>query len=201
MLSTKPAARPKPFRLTGAVLPRGPLAVVPVQGYRLTEWRDPAGTYRVPVLIAQASAELLPDLFLDLLDVLGEEVDLVLETSHDMDGEGHRDLHREGIDLPVLKSACWEFEDVLVRDGYAGIAVLNQAELKEVQFSEHKALIIYSADTEPFEEILWSAGLTRNDDLPLISEGEHVHVGSEELARRFGELACCLGAETYETDS
>src|SRR4051812_8400562 len=96
------------FALTDAVRPSYDLAVVPRQGYRRGLFDGVE--VKSPVIVAAASKELLLELFLALLDPLGMEVDVVLETSHGRD-EGHDDLLREEIDLPVLKSIVCDFED------------------------------------------------------------------------------------------
>ena len=44
-----------------------------------------------------------------------------IETSHDPDAKGHRDLYREQIDLPVLKSVLYDYEDLLLHDGCTGL--------------------------------------------------------------------------------
>ncbi|NIP86911.1 MAG: hypothetical protein GTO03_15640, partial [Planctomycetales bacterium] len=75
--------------------------------------------------MGSASTEALFDLFIDLLNPLGDQVDVVLETSHSRQGGGHRDLYREQIDMPVLKSILYDYEEMLLNDGCAGIAVLN----------------------------------------------------------------------------
>ena len=115
------------FMLTGAVRPSYDLQVVPCQGYRHDFYHDQDSKTRVPVLMGAASKEHLFDLFMDLLDPLGNVVDVVLETSHDREARGHVDLYREHIDLPVLKSMLWDFEELLTNDGCTGIAVLNPA--------------------------------------------------------------------------
>ena len=76
-------------------------------------------------MMAAATEESLFDVLMDLLDPLGSVVDVVLETSHNRDSHGHQDLYREHIDMPVLKSILWEYEDLLLNDGCTGIAVLN----------------------------------------------------------------------------
>ena len=101
------------------------LQVVPRQGYRHDVYRDEESRARVPVLMAAATKERLFETFMDLLDPLGFEVDVVLETSHNRSNRGHVDLYREHIDLPVLKSILWDFEELLLNDGCTGIAVLN----------------------------------------------------------------------------
>src|SRR5207249_4502308 len=114
------------------------LQVVPQEGFRMEIYRDPSAGLQVPVLAAAVSRERLFDTFLDLLAPLGDVVDVVLETSHDSDGKGHRDLYREHIELPILMSHLCDYEDLLLNDGCTGIAVISHNEPMEVQFDEHK---------------------------------------------------------------
>ena len=136
------------FVLTDAVRPSYDLQVVPSQGFRHDFYVDEATKTSVPVLMAAASSEKLFEMFMDLLDPLGDEVDVVLETSHNRDSRGHVDLYREHIDLPVLKSMLCDYEDLLLNDGCTGIAVLNPHVPQEVQFDEHKLLIVYGQDLQ-----------------------------------------------------
>ena len=92
------------YSLTDAVRPSYDLQVVPAEGYRHDSYHDEQNRTNVPVLMVAVSSEKLFDVFLDLLDPLGFTVDAVLETSHNRDNNGHSDLYREHIDLPVLKS-------------------------------------------------------------------------------------------------
>src|ERR1700704_437965 len=87
------------FWLTDAVRPAQGLPIVPHQGYRIDTYRDGQANFSVPVLAAAISREKLFDVFMDLLDPLGEVVDVVLETSHDSTGNQHQDLFREAMDL------------------------------------------------------------------------------------------------------
>ena len=144
-------ARYGSFRLTDAVRPSYDLQVVPSQGYRHDAYRDEQTRANVPVLMAAVSAENLLDTFMDLLDPLGGVVDVVLETSHCGEEKGHTDLYREHIDVPVLKSILWEYEEMLVNDGCTGIAVLNPGIPQEIQFDEHKLLIVYGNELSDFE--------------------------------------------------
>src|SRR5690606_9981109 len=73
------------FTLTGAIRPAYDLQVIPKQGFRHDVYHDEESKTNVPVLMAAASAEHLFDVFMDLLDPLGPEVDVVLETSHHRD--------------------------------------------------------------------------------------------------------------------
>lgn len=175
------------FVLTDAVRPSYDLQVVPSQGYRHDVYIDEDSKARVPVLMAAASHKQLFETFMDLLDPLGFEVDVVLETSHSRN-KGHVDLYREHIDLPVLKSILWDFEELLLNDGCTGIAVLNPAAPMEVQFDEHKLLIAYGHDLAPFEEVLSERRIPCNDEMKFITEAEHVHSSSDQFARDFEEL-------------
>lgn len=187
------------FELTDAVRPSFDLQVVPSQGYRHDCFSDEESKVRVPVLMAAATKHELFETFLDLLDPLGFEVDVVLETSHDRDTKGHVDLYREHIDLPVLKSTLYDYEDLLLNDGCTGIAVLNPGVPLEVQFDEHKLLIAYGQDLTPFEEILRQRMVPCNDQIKFITEAEHVHSSSDTYHRQFEELKTRLGMDSmYE---
>jgi len=184
------------FRLTDAVRPSYDLKVKPQQGYRHDTYRDPKQGTQVPVLMAAASSELLFDLFIELLDPLGNEVDVVIETSHYRETAGHLDLYRERIDLPVLKSLLYDYEDLLLNDGCTGIAVLNPAAPHEVQFDEHKLLICYGKPLVEFERILASYRVRRDEQIQFITEAEHVHSSNEHYAEAFEDLKMRLGIDS-----
>lgn len=188
-------ARYGDFVLTEAIRPSFDLQVVPMSGYRHDVYKDKETGVDIPVLMASASRDELFDLFLELLDPLGGEVDVVLETSHDRQSRGHDDLYREHIDLPVLKSTLCDFEELLLNDGCTGVAVLNPSLPLEVQFDEHKLLIMYGQDLTEFERILDQAGLPLIDDMRFITEAEHVHSSSDELLREFEQMRYRLGLD------
>jgi hypothetical protein len=188
-------ARYGDFLLTEAIRPSFDLQVVPAAGYRHDVYRDKETGVDIPVLMASASREQLFDLFLELLDPLGDEVDVVLETSHDRENRGHDDLYREHIDLPVLKSTLCDFEEMLIDDGCTGVAVLNPARPLEVQFDEHKLLIMYGQDLSDFESVLDLAGLPRLEGMRFITEAEHVHSSTDEMCREFQKLRYRLGLD------
>ena len=183
------------FLLTDAVRPSYKLDVVPSSGFRHDTYRDEASRQNVPVLMAAQSRERLFDTFMDLLDPLGPTVDVVLETSHDYNARGHQDLYREHIDMPILQSILWDFEDLLVNDGCTGIAVLNPATPQEVQFDEHKLLIVYGRDLRKYEEVLGERNLECREDMHFITEAEHVHSTNEDFIQQFEELKMRLGME------
>ena len=121
---------------------------------------------------------------------------MVLETSHNRDTKGHVDLYREHIDLPVLKSTLYDYEDLLLNDGCTGIAVLNPHVPLEVQFDEHKLLIAYGQDLAAFEEVLQTRCVPCNDQMRFITEAEHVHSSSDQYQRQFEELKTRLGMDS-----
>lgn len=185
------------FLLTDAIRPSYDLDVVPRQGYRHDVYRDEESKSNIPVIMASASQERLFDVFLDLLDPLGFEVDVVLESSHQPEVRGKQDLYREHIDLPVLKSTLCDYEELLLNDGCTGVAVLNPAVPLEVQFDEHKLLIVYGRDLKPFEDVLHAHDVFPVQDLRFITEAEHVHSSKEEFVDQFDELKMRLGIDDY----
>lgn len=178
------------FRLTEAVRPLG---VVPRQGYRYGAYRD--GSTVIPLLMAAASRELLFDLFLELLDLLGGEVDVVLEISHDRTDGTHLDLIREGMELPVFKSILCDYEPLLLNDGCLGVAACNAEAQREVGFDEHKQLVAYGWDLGPFEAVLKKYGVHLDPHIRFLSEGQHMHCSSQRYAAECQRLREVLGAD------
>lgn len=181
------------FWLTDAVRPALEKRIIPRQAYRIETYKDAKAGFQVPVLAASVSRENLFDVFLDLLDPLGELVDVVLETSHDSDGSQHLDLFREQIDLPILKSYCCDFEELLLHDGCTGLAALSTSGPMEVQFDEHKLLVVYAADLRPFTQVLKDHGIPRDDKLKLLTEAEHMHSTDPRFQKEFEQFCYRLG--------
>jgi hypothetical protein len=187
------------FSLTEAIRPGESLPLVCEEGYRLERFRDPRSRARLPMLAASVSAEHLFDVFLDLLQPLGESVHAVLETSHDSIDDWHDDLRRSDIDLPVLASHLCEHEDLLLNDGCTGIAVIARGRPVEVQFDEHKLLYVFALDLKPFRRILRFHGIQRVDGMRLIAECEHLHHTTTEYGEEFRHLSHEIGAGDFES--
>ena len=183
------------FSLTEAVRPSYDLQVVPKQGYRHDNYKDEESNANIPVLMASASSEQLFEVFMHVIKQLGSEVDVVLETSHDQHANGHQDLYREHIDMPILQSTLWDYEDLMLNDGCTGIAVLNPNLPQEVQFDEHKMLIVYGKPLERFEAVLETNEVLCDDKMRFITEAEHVHSSSDTYQRQFEELTTRLGMD------
>lgn len=188
------------FQLTDAVRPAFDLKVEPTEGYRHERYHDEESGSSIPVVMAAASKEKLFPLFMELIAKLGSQVDVVLESSHEGDDGGHRDFYRESIDMSVLLSVLYDYEDLLLNDGCTGIAVLNPAQPQEVQFEEHKLLIIYGSPLEQYEFMLERAGVSESSEMRFITEAEHVHSSSEKYLKRFEQLRCDLGLDGSQTD-
>ncbi len=183
------------FTLTDAIRPSIGLDVIPREGYRRDVYCDPESGNTMPVLAASVSADRLFDVFMDLLDPLGEVVDVVMESSHDSEPGSHADLYREHMDTVILKSTLYDYESLLMNDGCAGLAALNPDGPMEVQFDEHKLLFVYAHDLDPFEDVLKQYGLKRDDTLKFISEAEHLHSTDDEHREQFDELLYRLGID------
>lgn len=183
------------FELTDAIRPAVDLEVIPKQGFRHDFYVDPTSKVKVPVVMAAASKSRLFDLFIDMIDTLGPVVDVVLETSHYHSG-GHQDHYREHIDMPVLKSILYDFEDMLMNDGCTGIAVLNPRRQQEVQFDEHKMIIAYGSPLESFERVMISHDVYVDEGMRFITEAEHVHTSSDQMFDQFQRLTMRLGMES-----
>jgi hypothetical protein len=186
------------FTLTEAVRPGPMVPIRPRQGYRTTVYRDRKAGLRLPMLSAAVSAENLFELFLELLPPLGEVVNVVLESSHGRDADDHVDFRRTDIDLPVLTSHLYEFEELLMNDGCTGVAVLSTSKPMEVQFDEHKLLHIYAPSLKPFRRVLRSFGVRKRLVLPLLSEGEHLHHTTDEHEDQFAMFCNTVGVADFD---
>jgi hypothetical protein len=185
------------FELSDAVRPSYHLEVVPSAGFRHDVYRDEENRGNVPVLMAAVTRERLMESFMALIEKLGDVVDVVLETSHGNQQHGHTDLYREYIDMPILQSTLWDFEDLLTNDGCTGIAVLNPRIPQEVQLDEHKLLIVYGNELAPYEEVFRESGVPCREDMRFITEAEHVHSTCERYLEQFEELQTRLGMDGY----
>ncbi len=183
------------FNPTSAVRPSNKSDIKPVEGFRHDTYVDESSGAKIPVIMASVSKEKVFHTFMRLIQKIGTVVDVVIESSHDSNSNGHVDLYREHIDMPVLTSILWQYEDLLLNDGCTGIAVLNPEIPQEIQFEEHKLLICYGSPLEPYEFILDEAGVREQPEIRFITEAEHVHSSSAVYAQRFEQLRTDLGLD------
>ncbi|MEM6799169.1 MAG: hypothetical protein AAF589_06615 [Planctomycetota bacterium] len=183
------------FELTDAVRPSYNLEVVPSSGFRHDTYHDDESQADVPVLMAAASRERLMETYIDLLQPIGPPVVVLLETSHGRSGGEHTDLYREHIDMPILQSILWDYENLLTNDGCTGIAVLNPRLPQEVQLDEHKLMIVYGSDLRAYEGVLIDNYIDCREDMKFITEAEHVHSTTDRYIQEFEELKMRLGMD------
>lgn len=189
------------FTLTDAVRPSFDLKVIPEQGYKHDKIKLGGNARRIgtrllmPILVISVSLEQLFDTFLDLLDPLGNTVNAVLETSHSCSGAYRTSLRREHIDLPVLKSFLYDYDDLLLNDGCTGISVRSPKFSAEVRFDEHKLLIVCAKSLLPFEKVLHWHKIPHNETMPLLTNAEHIHITRDEYYQRFTTLQVALGMD------
>ena len=197
------------FTLTDAIRPSLDLIVIPEQGYKydrlklgidnVSSFHQVNRRWLMPILAASVSLEQLFETFLDLLDPLGDTVDIALETSHCYSGAYRAGLYREHIDLPVLKSFLYEHEDLLLNDGCTGISVFVPRMRTKVKLDEHKLIFVQSKSLAPFEDILHWHDVQLNETMPVLSDAEHVHITRDEYFQRFKTLQVLLGMDEIFT--
>jgi hypothetical protein len=197
------------FTLTDAVRPSLDLKIIPVQGYKydrlklgtdgMTALQRVGSRWFMPILVVSVSLEHLFETFLDMLNPLGNAVNVVLETSHCYSGSCRVGLRREHIDLPILKSFLYEHEDLLLNDGCTGISVFTPKISAEVRFDEHKLILVYAKSLLPYEKILSQHNVPRNETMEFLTDAEHIHITRDEYVRRFKTLQMSLGMDESYT--
>ncbi|MFM7099493.1 MAG: hypothetical protein ACKO16_18935 [Gemmataceae bacterium] len=190
------------FSFSQAAYPAEEINVGFSNGYRKSVFTDSLTQQDIPMLAITVSKESVFDIFLQLTDILGDTVDVILESSHGSKISKHIDLHREEIDLPILQSYLQEFEEVISNDGCSGVAVMAKGRPMEVQFDEHKVIVVYAQNIGDFEKVLLSNKIPRNDAIPLVNDFEHFHSTTDEYENQFNQLTEILGcSEPAESNS
>jgi hypothetical protein len=171
--------------------------------------RDQIGN-ATPALIINETAPHLWDLFHDLLgrlQALGvEHVDVILEKSCGAVCSSHIDMDAGPHELVILRSNLLDFEDVLLHDGFVGIAVLSSYAGVEIQFNDDKFMALYAKTRRrlnPFLTLLRKRGLPQHEHLTIISKLPHVHISNGYFESRFEELCFRLGVnedDSMDTD-
>ena len=95
-----------------------------------------------------------------------------------------------GIEIEIISSSE---EARLVVSGCAPL--LNPRIPFEVQFDEHKLLIVYGKNLSEFESVFKGFSVDRNEEIKFITEAEHVHSSSEEYFEQFQQLRYRLGID------
>lgn len=178
------------FTLTKAARPQHKVALR--EAYRLYTHTSPA--YSGPALVALISAERIFDVFLALLEPLGQTVDVILE-SVNRRSTTRAEYYRVFIDLTVLRRWCVRYQDLLVNDGCTGINVLGHNQ-DELHWDEHKTIAIYALDLMPYIDILDQSGIEREDEVKLVSQFTHTHYTTDAHEEQFKLFRRLLDAES-----
>jgi len=198
------------FTLTDAVRPSFDLKIIPEQGYKydrlklgtddMTVFQRMKSRWLMPILVISISHEYLFETFLDMLNPLGNTVNVVLETSHCHSGARRLGLRREHIDLPVLKSFLYDHDELLLNDGCTGISAFAPKISVGVRLDEHKLIFVYAKSLSSFEKILRRHNVQRNETMKFLTDAEHIHITRDEYFQRFRKLRVSLGMdESYTT--
>lgn len=164
------------------------------EGYRHQYYHD-AHHEKIPMLIAAISYPRLFSAFLSLSDLLGPTVDFILESSLPQISEQR--FMREQIDLSVLQSVLWDYENLLMGDGHTGVAILNQDKSLELQLDEHKLVAVYGESFQPIETVLAEWQIPVDERMVLITEQPHQHGTSDEFPELFERFARQISASPY----
>ena len=179
------------FRLPMGISPAP--SFVPRQGFK-QERIDNTRWVRAAV-----SAELLLDVFYELVELLSMELDVAVMTSHAHEDEDQDGFLRENIDRPVFLSTIQDFEDVLLSDGCTGVMAYDEHDDIEVQLEEHKLIFIFGADVSRFTEALGEHGIYENDNLRFVCDQDHIHSTTDRYVARTEELKASLGVSESQT--
>lgn len=204
-LTKSPSKPGRKLSLPAAIRPTSRSHFQLQQGYRYEVKRNDVGM-AYPVLTVAISEDRLIELYLTLIEALGENVSAILESSHDLAETGMDGsivpvtCERDGIDLPILQSLICEYETLLLEDGCTGIATLSEDRCTEVHLDEHKLIYIYGQELMTFQRILDDFDLARNEHLALISEIEHIHFTNEGWFAQFQEMKQQFGAAEWDSE-
>ncbi len=66
---------------------------------------------------------------------------------------------------------------------------------QEIQFDEHKLLIVYGDELADYEEVFRQRQVACDEQLKFLTEAEHVHSSSDRYAQQFDELKTHLGMD------
>ena len=179
---------------------------IPERGFKVLQHQPPRSELDpipapIPVYsIAMEQARAFA-LFIDLLEPLGEDLSVVLESTHDsMVSDRSRDYWSDSHDSIALESALVEYEDLLTKDGCTGISIMDEREKYEVMFTEDKTLHCYGTPgiMGKFQRILYRHNVLHRPDMKILSTKiAHAHRTTAQYCERFHELVERVGALSY----
>lgn len=184
------------FVLTGAVFPSYDLQIVPVEGFRYSSTTEFGEITRL-IEISASSGNLF-GLFMDLVELVSDPVELVLMASHNQEVyEYPEEFWAEHIDGAVGRSTFLEFEALLTEDGCLGVMARHPQTGFGVALDEHKLIIVqnYGPVEKQVLAILKNYRIPEIEDLKLICHAEHIHSTSDRLRQTFERFTTAVGAD------
>ena len=182
------------FVLTDAVRPSYDLQVVPQSGYRHDVYQNADTGIKIPVLMGAVSKESVLDLFFELLDPLGNEVDMVLETSHERNS-GHQDLVSREHRLAGAQEHALRLRGPAAQRRLLGHRRPQSADSVRGAVRRAQALDHVRQEPQGVREGLPELFRRCDEEIKFITEAEHVHSSSEEYFEQFQQLRYRLGID------
>lgn len=165
------------FTLTPAVVFFKDGDVIPSEGYKIEKRVMPDGR-RQSRIVVSASAEKLLDIFDELMALLGESCSVVVEDFRADNGD-HIDYFAYYKDNFVVRSILLDFEDLLLNDGFVGLAIWSEAAQAEVQLTRHKIIQVFARETSPFQRVLAEFDIEENPELRFFFDHFYLLVSTE----------------------
>lgn len=184
------------FTLSNAVALFEESEVVPKEGYQTSPFVSKAGVLIERMMIS-VSVERIFYLFDDFLSLLGDACGVVVEDCRDTDSDHtvHVDHYGYHKDTVVVRSIFCDFEELLVNDGFLGVAVFTEDVYAEVQLTDHKTIQVFSTDASQFEEVLAQYGIKADEELKFVFDDSHIHFGVKNSDQLIDDLRYQLNLE------
>jgi len=165
------------FTLTPAVVLFKDGDVIPSEGYKVEKLVMSDDNIRSRILVS-ASAEKILDIFDECISLLGDTCSIVLEDFRTDKGD-HIDHFAYYKDTFIVRSVLFDFEELLLNDGFVGLAIWSETAQAEVQLTMHKIILVYAADISRFKAALASFGIKEDPELRFFFEDFHLLVSTE----------------------
>jgi hypothetical protein len=165
------------FSLTPAVVFFKDGDVIPSEGYKIEKQVMPNGRVHSRMLVS-ASAEDLLDIFDDFIALLGESCSVVVEDFRTTAGD-HVDYFAYYKETFIVRSILLDFDELLLNDGFIGLAIWSEATQAEVQLNMHKVIQVFARDIVPFQQVLAGYGIQEDPKLRFFFEDFYMLVSTQ----------------------
>ena len=205
------------FELTDAVCPINEFGLW--AGFQRATYFDQVSGV-LQVVIINETKSLLFDLFTDLAEELLKIekvkrscIDVVLESRHipdDKTGFGKKydccdraefftDFVASHVDPVSFLSKLFDFEDLIMNDGFTGVSLLAIAAFCELRLDVHKVISVFSKRPNVAERMAAFLKKRGVAQLPIqahtVAEKPHVHIGHSNYKDRFDQFVESVGAQ------